>query len=44
MSLPSSIAQALQAAARQGLERLDAQGLLLHTLGRSPHDLSLIHI
>jgi len=38
MSLPSSIAQALQAAARQGLERLDAQGLLLHTLGRSPHD------
>ena len=38
MSLPSSIAQALHAAARQGLERLDAQGLLLHTLGRSPHD------
>ena len=38
MSQPSSIAQALQAAARQGLERLDAQGLLLHTLGRSPHD------
>ena len=35
---PSTIAQALQAAARQGLERLDAQGLLLHTLGRSPHD------
>ena len=38
MSLPSSIAQALHAAAHQGLERLDAQGLLLHTLGRSPHD------
>ena len=38
MSPPSSIAQALHAAARQGLERLDAQGLLLHTLGRSPHD------
>ena len=38
MSQPSSIAQALQAATRQGLARLDAQGLLLHTLGRSPHD------
>ena len=34
----TSITHALQAAAHQGLERLDAQGLLLHTLGRSPHD------
>ena len=38
MSQTSSITHALQAAAHQGLERLDAQGLLLHTLGRSPHD------
>jgi release factor glutamine methyltransferase len=34
----TTIAQALQTATHQGLERLDAQGLLLHTLGRSPHD------
>jgi release factor glutamine methyltransferase len=35
---PPTLAQALEAARRRGLERLDAQILLLHVLGRSPHD------
>ena len=33
-----TLAQALQKAQAQGLERLDAQMLLLHVLGRSAHD------
>ncbi|WP_417282307.1 peptide chain release factor N(5)-glutamine methyltransferase [Comamonas sp.] len=33
-----SIAQALSAARQEGMERTDAQILLLHTLGRSPGD------
>jgi release factor glutamine methyltransferase len=33
-----TLAQALQNAQTQGLERLDAQMLLLHVLGRSAHD------
>jgi release factor glutamine methyltransferase len=36
--LPSTVAQALAAAAALGVERLDAQLLLLHALGRAPHD------
>jgi release factor glutamine methyltransferase len=36
--LPSSVAQALAAAVALGVERLDAQLLLLHALGRAPHD------
>lgn len=35
---PSTVAQALAAAARLGVDRLDAQLLLLHALGRPPHD------
>ncbi|WP_198969791.1 peptide chain release factor N(5)-glutamine methyltransferase [Xylophilus sp. ASV27] len=35
---PISIAQALQAAGALGLERLDAQLLLLHALGRPAHE------
>ncbi len=31
-------AQALSGAAKRGIDRLDAQLLLLHALGRSPHD------
>ncbi|MDM0007347.1 peptide chain release factor N(5)-glutamine methyltransferase [Variovorax sp. J22G73] len=36
--LPSTVAQALAAAVALGVERLDAQLLLLHALGRAPHD------
>ncbi len=35
---PASVQQALLRARQAGLERLDAQVLLLHRLGRSPHD------
>jgi release factor glutamine methyltransferase len=35
---PSTVTQALAAAARLGVDRLDAQLLLLHALGRPPHD------
>ncbi|KQW63677.1 peptide chain release factor N(5)-glutamine methyltransferase [Variovorax sp. Root411] len=35
---PSTVAQALAAAVALGVERLDAQSLLLHALGRAPHD------
>jgi len=35
---PTTVAQALAAAVALGVERLDAQLLLLHTLGRAPHD------
>lgn len=35
---PSTVAQALVAAAALGVDRLDAQLLLLHALGRAPHD------
>jgi release factor glutamine methyltransferase len=35
---PSTIGQALRAAAALGVERLDAQLLLLHALGRAVHD------
>ena len=35
---PSTVAQALAAAAALGVDRLDAQLLLLHALGRAPHD------
>lgn len=35
---PSTVAQALAAAIALGLDRLDAQLLLLHALGRAPHD------
>lgn len=35
---PLNVAQALQHARQAGLERLDAQILLLHTLGQNPHD------
>ena len=43
-SLPT-LTQALAAAATLGVERLDAQMLLLHALGRAPHDRAwlLIH-
>ena len=34
-ALPATVAQALSAAATQGVERLDAQLLLLHALGRT---------
>jgi release factor glutamine methyltransferase len=37
-SAPSTVAQALRAATAFGLDRLDAQLLLLHALGRAPHD------
>jgi release factor glutamine methyltransferase len=35
---PSTVAEALAAAAALGVDRLDAQLLLLHALGRAPHD------
>ncbi|MDQ0606456.1 release factor glutamine methyltransferase [Variovorax sp. W1I1] len=35
---PSTVALALAAAAALGVDRLDAQLLLLHALGRAPHD------
>ena len=38
MSATPTVQTALQHARQQGLERLDAQVLLLHLLGRSPHD------
>lgn len=38
ISTPSTVAQALAAAAALGVDRLDAQLLLLHALGRAPHD------
>lgn len=38
MALPSTLQQALQSAIERGLERLDAQMLLLHALGRDPYD------
>jgi len=37
-SPPQTVQQALQQARQAGLDRLDAQVLLLHRLGRSPHD------
>ncbi|MGJ7532977.1 MULTISPECIES: peptide chain release factor N(5)-glutamine methyltransferase [unclassified Variovorax] len=36
--LPSTVAQALTAAVALGIDRFDAQLLLLHALGRAPHD------
>ena len=36
--MPRTVAQALVSAQRLGLERLDAQWLLLHALGKSPGD------
>ena len=36
--LPSTVAQALAAGVALGVDRLDAQLLLLHALGRAPHD------
>ena len=38
MNLPSTVAQALAQAQAAGLARIDAQLLLLHALGRKPHD------
>ena len=38
VSFPSTLAQALQAAAALGVGRLDAQLLLLHAIGRSTHE------
>jgi release factor glutamine methyltransferase len=35
---PSTVAQALAASIALGVDRLDAQLLLLHALGRAPHD------
>lgn len=35
---PATVAQALAAAAALGIDKLDAQLLLLHALGRAPHD------
>jgi release factor glutamine methyltransferase len=35
---PATVAQMLHMAQAQGLERLDAQLLVLHAMGRSPHD------
>ncbi len=37
-ALPATVQQALLRARQAGLDRLDAQVLLLHLLGRSPHD------
>ncbi|MEO0003416.1 MAG: hypothetical protein RLZZ22_1108 [Pseudomonadota bacterium] len=37
-ALPATVEQALRRARQAGLDRLDAQVLLLHRLGRSPHD------
>jgi release factor glutamine methyltransferase len=36
--LPATVADALAAALALGIDRLDAQLLLLHALGRAPHD------
>ena len=38
LSAPSTIASALRAAASRGVDRLDAHMLLLHAMGRPPHD------
>jgi len=38
MSVPSTVAQALAQAQAAGLARIDAQLLLLHALGRAPHE------
>jgi len=38
ITTPSTVAQALGAAVALGIDRLDAQLLLLHALGRAPHD------
>lgn len=38
ITTPSTVAQALTAAVALGIDRLDAQLLLLHALGRAPHD------
>jgi release factor glutamine methyltransferase len=38
MNATPTLRETLQQAQQQGLERLDAQMLLLHALGRSPHD------
>ena len=38
MNVPSTVAQALAQAQAAGLARIDAQLLLLHALGRKPHD------
>ncbi|MET3496780.1 peptide chain release factor N(5)-glutamine methyltransferase [Variovorax boronicumulans] len=38
VTTPSTVAQALAAAAALGIDRLDAQLLMLHALGRAPHD------
>ena len=38
MSLPRTVAQALAQAQAAGLARIDTQLLLLHALGRAPHD------
>jgi release factor glutamine methyltransferase len=38
VTTPSTVAQALTAAVALGIDRLDAQLLLLHALGRAPHD------
>ncbi|MGJ7529553.1 peptide chain release factor N(5)-glutamine methyltransferase [Variovorax sp. GB1P17] len=38
VTTPSTVAQALAAAVALGIDRLDAQLLLLHALGRAPHD------
>ena len=38
LSAPSTIASALRAAASRGMDRLDAHMLLLHAMGRTPHD------
>jgi len=35
---PATVAQALAASIALGVDRLDAQLLLLHALGRAPHD------
>ena len=37
-STPATVAQALAASVALGIDRLDAQLLLLHALGRAPHD------
>jgi len=38
LTTPSTVAQALMAAVALGIDRLDAQLLLLRALGRAPHD------
>jgi release factor glutamine methyltransferase len=38
IATPATVAQALAAAIELGIDRLDAQLLLLHALGRAPHD------